>query len=169
MLKIRRRAGIDGKGRLWDKFILVRDYGLSSGSLGHLLQSFVIHVILLQISENIIEDEVTVGLFSEEECLGKFAPRLVVIGHLANSLDDYAVVGARLRIDRVDENLAILKADGEYLFVNLVLPIAWAPILALGAMDECRIFGVKAVKTVRLLVHKGVILGDKLPSNLGRF
>ena len=40
-------------------------------------------------------------------------------------------------------------------------------ILAFSAVNECRVFGVKAMETVRLLVHICVILGYKLPSDFG--
>jgi len=53
----------------------------------------------LEEAEDIVEDEVTVGLFSEEESLDEFTPRLVVIGHFADDLDDDTAICRRLGID----------------------------------------------------------------------
>lgn len=41
-------------------------------------------------------------------------------------------------------------------------------ILAFSAVNEGRAFGVETVQTIGLLVDEGVVLGHKLPSNLGR-
>jgi ribosomal protein L13E len=41
-------------------------------------------------------------------------------------------------------------------------------LLALVAVDEGRGFCVEAMQTIGLLVHKGVILGNKLPSDFRR-
>ena len=46
-----------------------------------------------------------------------------------------------------------------------LLTIRRFTILALGAVDEGGRFGVKTVQTLRLLVHKRVVLGHELPSN----
>ena len=44
--------------------------------------------------------------------------------------------------------------------------MTWPPILTLGAVDEGGFFSVEAMKTIRLLVYKRVILGDELPADL---
>jgi hypothetical protein len=56
---------------------------------GNLLDSLsllfvLLLVLLLQVSENIVEDKVTVGLFGEEEGLSEFSPSLISIRHFTN-------------------------------------------------------------------------------------
>jgi hypothetical protein len=41
-------------------------------------------------------------------------------------------------------------------------------VLALSTVNESRIFGVETMQPARLLVDVGVVLGDELPTNLGR-
>jgi len=48
------------------------------------------------------------------------------------------------------------------------LPVKRLGVLALGAVNECRVFVVEAVKAVRLLVDKGVVLGHELPTDFRR-
>jgi hypothetical protein len=59
-------------------------------------------------------------LFSKEKSLNEFAPGFVVIGHFTNDLDDDTAACRRLSIDRVNENFAILEADGGNLVVNFL-------------------------------------------------
>lgn len=49
-----------------------------------------------------------------------------------------------------------------------LLTITWFAILSLGTMDKRRGFGVETVQAIWMLVNKGVILRNKLPSNFGR-
>jgi hypothetical protein len=76
-----------------------------------LLPVITLNGLLLQKAEDIIEDEVAVGLLGEEKGLDKFAPGLVAVGHLTDDLDDDPAICRRLSIDRVDEDLAILEAN----------------------------------------------------------
>lgn len=48
-----------------------------------------------------------------------------------------------------------------------MLPVARFDVLALGAVNERGVFRVKTMKTVGLLVHVCIILGNELPSHLG--
>jgi hypothetical protein len=74
----------------------------------------------LEEAEDVVEHEIAVWLFSKEKGLNEFAPRLVVIGHLADDLDDDAAVCRGLGVDGVDEDFAVLEADGGYLVVNFL-------------------------------------------------
>jgi len=71
-------------------------------------------------AEDVVEDKVAVGLLSEEEGLYEFAPWVAVVGHFADDLDDDAAAGRRLCIDGVDEDLAVLEADGGDLVVDFL-------------------------------------------------
>jgi hypothetical protein len=42
----------------------------------------------LEVAEDVVQDEVSVGLFSEEKGLGKLAPGLASVGYLADNLDN---------------------------------------------------------------------------------
>ena len=48
--------------------------------------------ILIQVSEDIVEDEVTIWLSGKDEGLDEFVVWLVLVGHLTNHLDDDVVV-----------------------------------------------------------------------------
>jgi hypothetical protein len=45
----------------------------------------ILIIVFFEVSENIVEDKVTVGLFGEEEGLGEFSPSLVSIRHFSRS------------------------------------------------------------------------------------
>jgi len=79
---------------------------------------FLSKTLLLQISEVVVENEVTVLLLRQKECLHKLPPRLTVIGHFPNDMNHDAVIGARMSIDRVDEDFTFLELDLKELFVN---------------------------------------------------
>jgi hypothetical protein len=49
-----------------------------------------------------------------------------------------------------------------------LLTVAWLAILTLCAMNEGRGFCVKTMQTIGLLVDKGIVLRNKLPSNFRR-
>lgn len=76
--------------------------------------------VLLQETEDVVEHKVTVGLLRKEESLRKLAPRLATVGHLANDLDDDAVVRGRLGVDRADEDLAVLKLERGNFVVDIL-------------------------------------------------
>lgn len=135
---------LDARSRLRDNLLL--DYTSSNGARGFilLLQALLI-VLFLQVSEDIVEDEISIGLFGEEESLGEFPPRLVVVGHFANGLNNDAIVGRGLSVDRVDVDFAVLEANGQDLLVDLVLTITRLTVLALSAVNKCRVLCVEAV------------------------
>lgn len=81
---------------------------------------FSIDRLLLQKTENVIEDKVTVGLLSKEERLREFAPRLAAVRHLTNDLDDDTTICRRLRIHGVNEDFTVLISDGEDLIVDFL-------------------------------------------------
>ena len=87
-------------------------------SLGLLLA--LLDRLLLQEAEDIVEDEVAVWLLCKEEGLDKFPPRLAMVGHLADDLDDDATVGRRLGIDGVDEDFTVLEANRCDLCMNFL-------------------------------------------------
>jgi hypothetical protein len=112
-----------------------------------------------------------------------------MVGHFTDDLDDDAAVCRGLRVDRVDEDFAVLEADGGDLVVNFLqttqpseplmpqrksnplphlLTVAWLAIFTLGTMNEGGSFSVKTMQTIWLLIDKSIILGNKLPSNLRR-
>jgi hypothetical protein len=128
-------------------------------------------------------------LFGEEESLHEFTPRVTMVRHLSDDLDDDTTVCGGLRINGVDEDFAVLESDGGDLIVNFlcitnllervmlcskynVLPhlltVAWLAILTLSAMDEGGRFSVKTMQTIWLLIDESIVLGNKLPSDLRR-
>jgi hypothetical protein len=65
--------------------------------------------------------------------------------------------------DLVREEEERKKKRGSYL-----LTVARFSILPLSTMNESRSFCVKTVQTIGLLVNKGIILWNKLPSDFRR-
>jgi hypothetical protein len=49
-----------------------------------------------------------------------------------------------------------------------LLTVARFTVLTLRAMDEGGTFSVKTVETTGLFIDESIVLGDKLPSDLGR-
>ena len=83
--------------------------------LGNLLAFLLLALfnrLFLQEAENVVKDEVAVGLLSKEESLDKFPPWLPTVGHLPNHLNNNTSIGRRLGIDRVNEDFAVLETDG---------------------------------------------------------
>ena len=76
--------------------------------------------LFLQEAEDVVENEVAVGLLSQEEGLHKLPPGFALVGHLANDLDDDATVRRGLGIDRMDEHLAILEANRRDLVMDFL-------------------------------------------------
>jgi hypothetical protein len=81
---------------------------------------FLINSILLEEAEDVVQNVVAARLFSEEEGLDKLAPRLALVGHLADDLDYDAPVRRRLSVNAVDEDLAVLEANRSDLTVNFL-------------------------------------------------
>jgi hypothetical protein len=59
-----------------------------------------------QVAEDVIKDEVAVGLLSKDKGLGESLMGLALVGNLANDLDDDVGIGA-LRVDVGDANLGV--------------------------------------------------------------
>ena len=76
--------------------------------------------LLFEVSENVIQHKVAIGLFGEKECLSEFPPRLVVVRHFTNDEDDDAAVGRGLGVDRVDVDFTLVVADGGDAVVNFL-------------------------------------------------
>ena len=94
----------------------------SGGLLGNLrlLLFALLNGLLLQEAEDVIEDKVAVGLLGEEKRLHEFPPSFALVRHLTDDLNDDTAICRRLSVDRVNEDLAILEADGSDLVVNLL-------------------------------------------------
>ena len=194
VVRSRRDAGMCSlhSGRGGELGDLLRDLGCSYvGLVRDHARSVVtilvirVHRFLLKETEDVIEDKVSVRLLGQEKRLRELAPKIATIGHFADDLDDDPAICRGLRVDRVDEDFAVLEPDRNNLVVDFLrgdialenlargekvahlLPITWAAIFALCTMDKGRVFGVKAVESVWLLVDEGVVLGDELPSDFG--
>ena len=89
------------------------------GKLGLLLIT-LFDGFFLQEAEDVVEDEVAVWLLGEEEGLDELFPRVAVVRHLSDDLNDDTAVGRRLRINRVNEHLAVLEANLRDLVVDLL-------------------------------------------------
>lgn len=68
-------------------------------------------LLFLEVSENIVEYKITVGLFGEEECLSEFSPCLTSIRHLSNNENDDTSSGGRLRVDGVNVDFTVFVTD----------------------------------------------------------
>lgn len=90
------------------------------GGVGGLTGIVRLDSLLLEETENVVKDKVSVGLFGKEEGLDKLAPWLGVVGHFTDDLNDDATVGRGLSIDRVDENFAIFETDGRDFVVDFL-------------------------------------------------
>ena len=120
------RGGHDGLGNRFLRRGENRGFGgRRSGRLlisGYTLLTFIFALssLLLQETEDIVEDEVPVRLLGKEECLNKLFPSLSSIGHFTDDLDDNATIRGGLSIDGVNEDLAILETDGSNTIVNFL-------------------------------------------------
>ena len=76
--------------------------------------------LLLQEAEDVVEDEVAIRLFSQEESLDKLLPCFTLVRHLTNDLNDDSTVCGGLSINRVDEDLAVLESNRGNLTMNFL-------------------------------------------------
>ena len=106
------------RGGLWSLRRLMGRLGRNRIGLGSIVS---LDGLFLQETEDVIENKVSVWLFGEEEGLNEFAPGITVVGHFTDDLDDDAAIGGGLRVNGVNENLAILEADGSNLVVYFLL------------------------------------------------
>ncbi len=63
-----------------------------------------------KVTEDVVEDEVAVGLLGEDEGLDEALVGLALVGDLTNDLDDDVGIGA-LRIDVGDADLGVLELE----------------------------------------------------------
>lgn len=103
-----------GRNRLRDSGCSGSDFWGSRSAL-RLAGIVTLHSFFFEEAEHVIEDKVPIWLFSQEEALDEFAPRAIVIGHLADNQDGDTTVGGRLCVNRVDEDFAVLEAHRGYL------------------------------------------------------
>jgi hypothetical protein len=180
---------VDGGGSSVDRRLrlLLLGFGLNllrsrNGGGGDL--RFV--AFLLEVTADVVQDEVAIGLFGEEERLGELAPGSASVRHLADNLNDDAALRRALTVNIADVDLAVFEAERHDLVVNFLLErserngkrniislvvfaevpptqqeahllaIARNRLLALGAVDHRRPLGVEAVQTGRVLVEETV-------------
>jgi hypothetical protein len=98
------------RGRNRDRFGGRRSGGVLIGEC--LLLLVALSGFLLEETEDIVEDEVSVRLLSKEEGLNKLFPSLSTIGHFTDDLDDDATIRGRLSVHGVNVDLAVLETDG---------------------------------------------------------
>jgi len=89
--RVRRR-----KGRC---SLLLRRCGNLLGLSGSLLWLAFIILRILEKAEDVVEDEVAIGLLREEKCLNELPPRLATVGHFTDHLNDNTTIGRGLCID----------------------------------------------------------------------
>lgn len=75
-----------------------------------MLNLLLLFSLLSEVPEDVIEDEVAIGLLSKDKGLDESLVRLAFVGDLANDLDDDVRVGA-LRIDVGDPDLGVLEVE----------------------------------------------------------
>src|SRR6202011_1048096 len=78
--------------------------------------------LFLQEAEDIIEDKVSIRLFGKEERLHELTPWVTVVRHFSDNLDNDAAVCGGLGVDGMDEDFAVLEADGGDLVVDFLRP-----------------------------------------------
>jgi hypothetical protein len=123
--------------------------------------------LLLQISEVVVKNKVSVLLLRQKESLDKFLPRLAIVGHFTNNVNHDTIVGTGVSIDRVDEDFAFLEFDFEELFMDGRLALQKWGFFALDSMKIVGILGVESVELIGFVVHICIILNDELPCHLG--
>lgn len=77
---------------------------------GLLLKVLLLLWLLSKVAEDIIENEVAVGLLGEDEGLGETPVGLALVGDLTNDLDDDVRLGA-LSVNVGDANLGVLEVE----------------------------------------------------------
>lgn len=127
-----------------------------------------INRLLFEEAEDVIEDKIAVWLFGKEKSLNKFPPSFTTVGHFTDNLDYNAAIRRRLSVNRVNEDLTILETDRCNAIMNFLLTEARFSILTFGAVNERGSFGVETMQSIWLLVHKSIILRNKLPSDFRR-
>jgi hypothetical protein len=81
--------------------------------------------ILSKEAEDVIEDEVAIGLLGEDEGLRKASVRQALVGDFANDLDDDIGVGA-LRVDVGDADFGVLEVQLLDAILDGLVPVSSA-------------------------------------------
>lgn len=89
------------------------------------------------VAEDVVENEVAVGLGCEDESLGELAVRLRLVGDLADDLDDDVGVGG-LRVDVGDADLALVEVELFYPVVDGLRDPESASILFSECLLDCQ-------------------------------
>lgn len=164
--------------------------GLGSlGSLGSRHGGLLHELLFLvrEVTKDVIEHIVSVGLLSENEGLDKLAGGLGLVGNFANDRDQNVIEGS-LRVDIQNADLAVLEVELLDLVVDGLKSQAMMRIghrtnqstvgktnlvangdrdrLSLGTEDKLRPLGVEEVQLVGVAAHSSVILLDEEPANL---
>jgi hypothetical protein len=87
---------------------------------GILTDIIALNSLLLQETEDVVEDEVAIRLFSEKKGLHEFAPRVAVVGHFADDLNYNPSIRRGLGVDGMDEDFAVLETDRGDLIVDFL-------------------------------------------------
>src|ERR1700733_12670364 len=100
VLGVRDLIAFDSRNWFWDNLFVDHNggNGNSFSCIYFLVLIFVLVGVLLEVSENIVEHEVTIWLLGEKKCLSKLSPWLAVVRHLADSLDYNTIIRRSLRV-----------------------------------------------------------------------
>jgi hypothetical protein len=127
----RRRFTKEFVNRLWSSWLCgwlhCDSHGGGSFGLRRPLSCFLsvnffplVYALFLEKAEDVVQHEVPIGLFGQKEGLDELAPSFAMVGHFTNDLDDYPTICRRLSINRVNENLAVIKTNGGDFFVDFL-------------------------------------------------
>lgn len=74
--------------------------------------------VVLEVTENVVQDVETLGLLGQEEGLDELLGRAAPVGHLSEDLDHDSSVQRGLAVDVADQDLAVLEIQSKNLGVN---------------------------------------------------
>jgi hypothetical protein len=114
---VRRWAGFRGKfvgncGR--------GDFGRSRGAFC-LACVITLNSLLLEETEHVVEDEVTIWLLGEEKALDELAPWATLVGHFADDEDGDTTICRGLRVYGMNKDFAVLESHGRDFVVDFLL------------------------------------------------
>jgi hypothetical protein len=116
---------------------------------------------LLQEPEVVVQDEISIWLFGQEEHLDKLLEWSILFAHFTNDMHQDTIIGTRLRVNRYNKDFAAHEVDGHDFLVNFSLTVRNVGLFTLYTIQVIRFLRVEPVKFVRFCVHMHVILGDK--------
>jgi hypothetical protein len=100
---------------------------------------------LNQVTEDVIEHKVAIGLSCEHERLSELAVRLTTVAELTDDLDDNVGVGS-LRIDVGDADFAIGQVELSNLVIDRALTDTHGYLVSLLTGDELRTLVVEEIE-----------------------